>query len=117
MTPPSLESLKDTVVRCKLKTAQSGGKIVIFYLTFPLKLFGINFLQAVLLKKLLKIFGKQFPTETVIVTTKQIVSQGALTNNENFHQVPKETGVINIIGTTLGKRTTRNKEELLLREQ
>lgn len=29
--------------------------------------------------------------------------------NINFYQVPKETVVINITTTTLGKRTTRNK--------
>lgn len=51
MTPSCLGTLKDTVVRCKLKTDQSREKVVIFYLTFPLKLFGINFLQAVLLNK------------------------------------------------------------------
>lgn len=38
-------------------------------------------------------------------------------NNINFYQVPKETGVISITGMTFGKRTTRNKEELLLKEQ
>lgn len=52
----------------------------------------------------------------VIIITKQILSQGALTNNKNFYQVSKETGVINITGMTLDKRTTRNKE-LLLKEQ
>lgn len=51
----------------------------------------------------------------VIITTKQIVRQGPLTNSKNFYQVPKETGVINITGMTLGKRATRNKEELLLK--